>query len=61
MLWIGMVFVLVFIGIALRFRVIGEQPCPHCGHRKVEHVIFTLEGVVFGPFQCKRCGKQCIW
>lgn len=61
MIWVGIVFALLFVGMAWRFREIGRQPCPQCGHRKFEHTIFAIDGVVLGPYRCKRCGKQCQW
>jgi hypothetical protein len=61
MIWIGLALTLVFIGIAWRIRAVGQEPCPRCGHRKFEHEIFTLDGVVLGPYRCNRCGKNCAW
>lgn len=61
MIWIGLLFAALFAGLALWFRQIMQQSCPHCGHRKFEHESFNDAGAVFGPYPCKRCGKKCEW
>ncbi len=61
MIWIGLLFAALFFGLAVWFRQIMRQACPRCGHRKFEHAVFTIDGVVLGPYSCKRCGKECEW